>query len=146
MTTPFFAWWRMWTEAAQTSVRLWETIAASAVVIDRRMPMIDAGLRNPWTADHAELTGMVTEKVQAFTLAGQSLAHDMHAMQALWARVMLDALSAGTTRTPPTARRMTANTGRAMRLAESTLGAGGRALKPIHATATANATRLSRRP
>ncbi len=70
MPTPIAAWWRIWTDAAQTGLRVWETMAASAVVIDQRMPVIDAGLRNPWTADHVELTAMVTEKAQAFAKAG----------------------------------------------------------------------------
>ncbi|KQN79953.1 hypothetical protein [Sphingomonas sp. Leaf62] len=142
MTMPMTLWWQMWTDAAQTSLRLWETMAASAVVIDRRMPMIDAGLRNPWTADHVELTGMVTEKTQAFSKAGDSLAKDMAAMQGLWMQVMQDAWSLGTAGRMPSARRIAAGQDRAMRLTAGVIGAGGRALTPIHAKATANAKRL----
>lgn len=142
MTTPMTTWWQIWTDGAKTGLRLWETMAASAVVIDRRMPMIDAGMRNPWTADHVELTGMVTEKAQAFAKAGDSLAHDMAAMQKLWMQTMQDAWSIGTAGHMPSAGRMAAGNDRAMRLAAGMLGAGGRALTPIHAKATANAKRL----
>ncbi|MDJ0276391.1 hypothetical protein QLH51_06215 [Sphingomonas sp. 2R-10] len=143
MTTPMTAWWQIWTDSARTGLRLWETMAASAVVIDRRMPMIDAGMRNPWTADHVELTGMVTEKAQAFARAGDSMAHDMAAMQRLWMQVVQDAWSIGTAGRVPSPTRIAAGNDRAMRLAAGMIGAGGRALNPIHATATANAKRLS---
>ncbi|WP_294328559.1 hypothetical protein [uncultured Sphingomonas sp.] len=142
MPTPMTAWWQIWTDAARTGLQLWETLAASAVVIDRRMPMIDAGMRNPWTADHVELTGMVTEKATAFAKAGDSLAHDMSAMQGLWFQAMLDAWLLGTAGPMPSAKRVAASNDRAMRLAAGMIGAGGRALTPIHAKATANAKRL----
>ncbi|KQM85453.1 hypothetical protein ASE67_13675 [Sphingomonas sp. Leaf23] len=145
MQTPMTAWWQIWTDAARTGLQFWETMAASAVVIDRRMPMIDAGMRNPWTADHVELTGMVTEKATAFAKAGDSLAHDMAAMQTLWLQVMQDAWSIGTAGRMPTAGKMAAGSDRAMRLAAGMIGAGGRALTPIHAKATANAKRLGTR-
>lgn len=144
MPTPMTQWWQIWTDAAQTSLRLWETMAASAVVIDRRMPMIDAGMRNPWTADHVELTGMVTEKAQAFAKAGDSLARDMAAMQGMWMQVMQDAMALSTAGRLPSARRIAAGQDRALRLTADMLGAGGRALTPIHAKATANAKRLGR--
>ncbi len=142
MPTPMTAWWQIWTDAARTGLQFWETMAASAVVIDRRMPMIDAGMRNPWTADHVELTGMVTEKAQAFAKAGDSLAHDMAAMQTLWLQVMQDAWSIGIAGRIPSPARVAAGSDRAMRLAAGMIGAGGRALTPIHAKATANAKRL----
>lgn len=142
MPTPMTAWWQIWTDAARTGLQFWETMAASAVVIDRRMPMIDAGMRNPWTADHVELTGMVTEKATAFAKAGDSLAHDMAAMQTLWFQVMQDAWSIGTAGRLPSAGKIAAGNDRAMRLAAGMIGAGGRALTPIHAKATANAKRL----
>lgn len=142
MPTPMMAWWQIWTDAARTGLQLWETVAASAVVIDRRMPMIDAGLRNPWTADHVELTGMVTEKTTAFAKAGDSLAHDMTAMQGLWFQAMQDAWSLGAAGRIPSAKRIAASNDRTMRLAAGMIGAGGRALTPIHAKATANARRL----
>ena len=142
MPTPMTAWWQIWTDAARTGLQFWETIAASAVVIDRRMPMIDAGMRNPFTADHVELTGMVTEKAQAFAKAGDSLAHDMAAMQSLWVQAMQDAWSLGTAGRIPSATRVAASGDRAMQLAAGMIGASGRALTPIHAKATANARRL----
>ena len=142
MPTPMTAWWQMWTDAARTGLQFWETMAASAVVIDRRMPMIDAGMRNPFTADHVELTGMVTEKAQAFAKAGDSLAHDMAAMQTRWVQAMQDAWSLGTAGRIPSATRVAASGDRAMQLAAGMIGAGGRALTPIHAKATANARRL----
>ncbi len=145
MTTPMLSWWRIWTDAARTGLKLWETMAASAVVIDRRLPLIDAGLRNPFTADHVELTGMVTEKAQAFAHAGDSLAKDMAAMQGLWLQAMQDAWAIGSGGRMPSAGQMAARGNRALRATEDMLGAGGRALTPIHAKATANAKRLGNR-
>jgi len=136
------SWLQIWSDAARTGLRFWETMAASAVVIDRRMPMIDAGMRNPFTADHVELTGMVTEKAHAFAKAGDSLAKDMAAMQGLWFQTWQDAWSLGTSGRLPSPRQMAARSDRAMRLTENMIGAGGRALAPIHAKATANARRL----
>ncbi len=144
-TTPMLAWWQIWADAAQTGLRVWETMAASAVVIDKRMPMIDAGMRNPFTADHVELSGMVTEKAQAFAKAGESLAHDMAAMQGLWMQTMQDLWQAGTSHSLPSTRQMAARSDRALRLTDSMIGATGRALAPIHAKATANAKRLGKR-
>jgi hypothetical protein len=145
MAAPMTTWLTLWSDAARTGMRMWETMAASAVVIDKRMPMIDAGMRNPWTADHVELTGMVTEKAQAFAKAGESLTKDMAAMQGLWLQVMQDMMAAGSSRRLPSATSMKAGGDRAMRLADSAIGAGGRALAPIHAKATANARRLGKR-
>ena len=142
MPTPMTAWWQIWTDAARTGLQFWETLAASARDIAHRMPMIDAGMRNPWTADHVELTGMVTEKATAFAKAGDSLAADMAAMQGLWFQAMQDAWSLGTAGRLPSAKRVAASNDRAMRLAAGMIGAGGRALTPIHAKATANAKRL----
>lgn len=49
-----------------TAVRLasdWvETMTIARTVIDARMPMIAAAWTNPFTANHSELTRMVTEK------------------------------------------------------------------------------------
>ena len=52
-----------------TAVRLasdWvETMTIARTVIDARMPMIAAAWTNPFTANHSELTRMVTEKKRA---------------------------------------------------------------------------------
>ncbi|WP_430636158.1 hypothetical protein [Sphingomonas hankookensis] len=71
-----------------------------------------------------------------------SLAHDMTAMQGLWLQAMQDTWSITAAGRVPSPTRIAAGNDRAMRLAAGMIGAGGRALTPIHAKATANAKRL----
>lgn len=60
-----------------TAVRLasdWTEMMTSArSVVDARVPMIAAAWANPFTADHRELTRMVTEKTSAFGQSQRSI-------------------------------------------------------------------------
>ena len=49
-----------------------ETMLGAQRVVAARMPTIAAAARNPWTADHAELGRMVTEKVHAAGLSSRA--------------------------------------------------------------------------
>jgi len=137
-----------WTDAWKLGSSLWanglalqETALASAGVIQHRSGVIDAAMRNPLDADATELSRMVTEKVVAFTQAGQAVATGWFALQAdllAQGQDMMRVAAGGTT-----ARAAAGRIGkRATRIALKTSKAGGRALKPVHATATANKRRL----
>lgn len=123
-----FFWWDAWVEGWTTAVRFAETITATPVVVNRRLLLIEAAMRNPSVADHVELCTMVSEKVEAWSLAAMSLAQDYQAIQAALLQPSRSVLGAS------------AASIRAGRLASS---AAGRALAPIHQRAIANAKRLS---
>ena len=70
--------WAIWMwplKAAQLGNDLLETASRAHSVISARLPMIEEAMRSPWTADHQELSRMVTEKVSAFGASGRATAH-----------------------------------------------------------------------
>ena len=69
--------WALWTwplKAAQLGSDLMETVSGAHSVIATRLPMIEEAMRDPWSADHQELSRMVTEKVAAFGASGRAAA------------------------------------------------------------------------
>ena len=118
-----------------------ETMDAAQAVISRRTETIAAATRNPLKADVAELGLMVSEKSKAFAKAGKSLASD-------WQRMQRELMALGTmwVNGPLLPGKAMAMLARSQRLNEHALASGIRALKPIHATATANKRRLGKRP
>ena len=137
-----FALWTNWLRAGRL---VGETIEASQTVIARRGETIADAARDPFTADHAELTRMVTEKGAAFAKAGTSMAGDWAAMQAdLSAQVRaMSALWLGGRL--PSAAAAGAMLDRSARINQRALASGVKALRPIHATATANQRRLKKK-
>jgi len=127
--SPFF-WFDMCMEGCTTTLRLFETMAAVPAVINARIPMIGAAACNPLTGDWPELYKMVAEKVDAFTQAGLSITRDMQAIQAEMMKSTRSARSAAAS---------------SARIGHHAIGAAGRALAPVHAAATGNATRLQGR-
>lgn len=149
MTTlsPFDFWaglWRSGMEAAQTGLRMTEMLAASAEVVESRCGTAAAALRDPLHGDYRELARMVPEKVEAFARAGTSVWHDLAALQASslagWSHAA-GLLASG--------RFWSAQDGMALwnrsgEMVSRSMGMSGRALVPVHRTATANARRLRR--
>ena len=137
MPSPWDLWRANWTNAA----RLGETMLAANVVVASRMATIAAAVHDPLAADGAELSRMVTEKLDAFGQAGASLARDAGAMGAdmVSAAYVLGALSTGGFGAVEHGRRWSSSIARATHRA---MGAPGRALAPVHARATDNAERL----
>tara|TARA_R110000868_G_scaffold411785_1_gene710617 strand:- start:107306 stop:107749 length:444 start_codon:yes stop_codon:yes gene_type:complete len=65
----------LWTwpfQVMQANIALAETAMGIPTILAARLPMIGAAMFNPWTANHRELTLMVSEKTKAF---GQSHRH-----------------------------------------------------------------------
>ena len=133
MNNPF-ALWSSWLDAGQM---VGETIDAAQAVISSRSETIAAATRNPLKADVTELGLMVSEKNKAFAKASKSLASD-------WQRMQRDLMTLGTMWIdgPLLPGKAMAMMARSQRLNEQALASGIRALKPIHATATANQRRL----
>jgi hypothetical protein len=139
-----------WTDAWKLGASMWanslalqETAIASQSVIDHRSKTIDAAVRNPLTADLVELNRMMPEKITAFGKAGSSLLADWIDMQGdLMAQSRDMASLFGTW--PPSGAAIERIGKRGSKLAVKMSTAGGRALKPVHATATSNQRRLGK--
>lgn len=146
--SPFDMWTRMMNaglDMAATGQRMNETMIAAGSVVRHRGQTIDAAMRNPLTADHAELGLMMSEKAEAFTSAGTSMATDMMKIQMdMFAQASAVVAMMATGR-PPSTRAAGMMAKRSERIMTRAMGSGGRALAPIHAKATANAKRLAKR-
>ncbi len=145
--TTFDFWagmWRSGVAMAETGIKLAETMQASGAVVDSRSRTMAAASRDPLNADYVELAKMVPEKVEAFSKAGMSAMADLHEIQsqalAHWQQVVGIALS-GRMASPEQLGEMAS---RSSRMFERAARAGGRALAPVHLSATGNARRLSR--
>lgn len=148
MISPFDLWttmWINWSAMARTGIQMAETLQASQQVIDRRTRKMADATRDPWRGDYGELGRMVPEKMSAFSKAGLSAFDDMQAIGsaaiANWQQMMglmLDQRGISMTDMATMSKRATG-------MAERAGAAPGKALKPIHSTATGNARRLSRK-
>lgn len=128
----------------EAGMKFSEMMLASQRVIGTRLDLINAALRSPLEGDYAEFGRMVPEKMAAFSASGIALSDDWRKAQAdlfdqwrEWLTLMTGV---------PTAGRLSAfgerSTRRGARAMVRSMSAGGRALKPVHKTATANARRL----
>ncbi len=133
--------WKLGASLYANGIALHETAVAAHGVIGLRSKTIGAALHDPRTADVAELNRMVPEKLAAFGEAGNAIAAD-------WLDIQADLLAqggdmamllAGWPSSPAALQRIAR---RGSKLAVKMSTAGGRALKPVHATATANHRRL----
>lgn len=152
MIDPFTAWMRMAEASASiatSALRLSETMTASQTVIDKRTTLMQSAMTNPLSADHAELGRMVPEKVVAFFAAGNAMMAGWFAWNdAVLAEARHVGRLAARGRTPSPLDWMTLwSRGAAFGVAAAERGAkvGASALAPVHAKATSNARRLSRR-
>jgi hypothetical protein len=133
--------WRIGAALWQSGFALGETAIASHAVIGHRSRTIDAAMRDPARADVAELSRMMPEKMSAFGEAGSAMLGDWFGFQRDLLAQGSDLAALMTGAVPVRAR--TERIGRrASRMALRAATAGGRALAPIHATATANQRRL----
>lgn len=145
--TPFDFWagmWRSGVALADTGIKFAETIHASSAVVDSRSRTMAAASRDPLNGDYVELGRMVPEKVEAFAQAGMSAMSDLQAIQAQalanWQQLIGITLSGRMASAAQLGELAT----RSSRMFERAAGAGGKALAPVHRSATDNARRLSR--
>lgn len=142
-------WMSPWTfghSMWRNAVAMQETAAASDAVIRHRSASLDTAMRNPLNADVAELGKMVTEKMQAFSQSGLSMTNDIMSLQSDCFAQMRDLTAVAMSGRPPSAKVIGRMGRRSSRILLKMTKAGGRALAPIHATATANQRRLGRKP
>ena len=131
----------------EAGMKFSEMMVASHSVIGTRTRLIHAAARDPLSADSAELGRMVPEKVAAFTRSGAALAREWRKAQA----EIFDQWSefGAFLSDVPTVGRISdfhsRSSQRGARAIERSMGAGGRALAPVHRTATVNARRLQRK-
>lgn len=145
-TNPFDFWSRALRTGAsltQTGLRLVETMRASSAVVERRSQNIATASRDPFGADYAELGRMMPEKVAAFSRAGLSIFGDARAIQSNALANMHQAMTIALNGRMPTAAELDVMQRRSQRMIERAALAGGKALAPIHRTATGNARRLA---
>lgn len=136
--SPIVLWWDAACAGYNLMARAAETMIASAEVIAHRTSTIQAAYRNPSDADYPELARMVAEKTDAFTRANLMLMRDLGDANAdLVAAMLRLGLGQGIS--------CEALAGQGARLSRRTNRIAERALRPIHARATANARRLSRK-
>jgi hypothetical protein len=135
-----------WQDIATTGRRIAEIASASGDVIGSRSATIIEAVASPATADHAELTRMVTEKVSAFSQSGSAMMRSGLEMQADYLRHAhyLSAMMLGGR--PPQTSTLIELSSRSSTYALDALEAwarlGSEATKPIHRTVTANTRRL----
>jgi hypothetical protein len=154
LANPFLAWTTFALKSAEMST-------AAAQVIAMRVGRMMAAGANPTAADRREMVRMGAEKVDAFSRAGAALAAGMtpnamavgvRAVEA-WAAMLGAGASLATAGTlPQAARRQRALVNAVARHAPAARQGSKAAatiahavLAPVHAKATANAKRLSRR-
>jgi hypothetical protein len=153
---PFLLWGTLGLKAMEMSV------SAAQVIAIRTMRMAAAGL-NPTAADRRENARMVSEKVDAFSRAGQALSFGTAPLLAGMAsqafRAGLDVMTAATrlaaSRTIPETlagqRRLADAVARGASAtphgtaSKATARLAHRALAPVHGKATANARRLAKK-
>ena len=140
-----------WTDAWKLSSAMWanslalqETAFAAQSVIRERSKTIDQALRDPLRADVVELGRIVPEKLAAFGEAGSAMTKDWIDMQADLMAQGRDAMLLFTS-WPPSPAALDRMSRRGSRLAAKMGAAGGRALAPVHAAATANHRRLGKK-
>ena len=140
----------MWSsEMLRLSASLWrytlmltETAVASESVIRRRSKVINGALRDPATADVAELCLMISEKAWAFSQAITSLMSDLAAMQLRLCAEIPTVLVHGASGSRPSTKSVARSTKKISQLPSDLVAASTRALTPIHTAATANRRRL----
>ncbi|MFK4875302.1 hypothetical protein [Novosphingobium sp. ZW T3_23] len=137
------AFW-MWPQIAVKLASDWmETMTSAQSVISARMPLIAAAWADPQSANHRELTRMVTEKSAVF---GQSQRAISSAQDKIWQASEANAhalgrLSGGGWLGMGEWARMFE---RNLEIASTLASLPTAALAPVHAKATANARRLRR--
>lgn len=120
-----------------------ETMTSAAHVVDTRMPMIAAAWLSPLTANHTELSRMVSEKTDAFGRSGRSITAAQGSIRRASkanARA-LGKLSGGQFLG---FSEWTGIFERNLEIAATLLAMPTNALAPVHGRATANSRRLGR--
>ena len=134
----------LWADMLKAGQMVGETLDASQSVIASRSETIAEATRNPFEADHGELNRMVAEKSSAFAKSGAIMASDWTKMSGEMVAQAQALSSLWMSGRPPSFGAAHAIAARSQRIGTRALSSGVRALRPIHATATANKRRLTK--
>lgn len=130
-------------EAAKAATHIYEVAVATQSVLAARLPILSGAMSDPLTADHRELSLMLSEKVDAFGRSQRSVAQANEKIRRTAERNARDLghLAGGGLLGP----------GDWMKMAERNIALGAallalpmEALAPVHKGVTANARRLDR--
>lgn len=132
----------MFARSARMMVATGETVTASAQVVGARMPIIEAAMTNPLSANLPELWLMGSEKADAFSQAQRAYWANFSSLtqsvQAYW----MDAMNMAIQGKPMGVSDMSKLNDRSVAITRNAIGTGEKMLKPYHRTTTANAKRL----
>ncbi|MEO5866001.1 MAG: hypothetical protein ABIS14_07715 [Sphingomonas sp.] len=152
MIGPFAYWTRVmsgWQTVSETGTQLAETTEASQQVIAARANTIRDAVTSPLTADYAELSRMVPEKIAAFSIAGSAVVDAWFTMQAEHAAQAKRVGAMMLRGRPPTLSEVSVLASQssmyALRVFEKGARGGRDALAPVRKAAGANAKRLGKR-
>ena len=152
MTSPYTYWSRIisgWRTVGDTGSQIVETAQASREVIAARTDDMREAVTSPLTADYAELTRMVPEKVAAFSMAHTAAVDAWFAIQAEHIAQVQRVGAMMLRGRPPTLNELnilSSQSGEyALRVFEQGARGGRNALAPLKKTAGANARRLAKR-
>lgn len=123
-------------------LRLGETMSASHKVVEHRSGLINDAARTPFEGNYAELGRMVPEKLSAFTKAGSTWMESCFELQRQCMAQASDASRFVASGGAHPAAFLSRAADRSNRIAVTAMGAGAKALAPVHRTATGNARRL----
>ena len=151
MIDPFTFWFRTVSAALDmmaTAQRGTEMLDASHHVMAKRTAMMNDAARSPLHGNYAELNRMVPEKIEAFGKASTAMAGDWWAMQSELIAQFRHAAAMATKGRLPTFSELTGFSSRnamlSLRIFEHASAMGDKGMRPLHASAMANARRLKR--
>ncbi|WP_041392058.1 hypothetical protein [Sphingobium sp. SYK-6] len=134
----------LWLDMVRTGMDIAQTISGTQNVVMARLPVIAAAFHSPLTADHRELSLMVSEKVDAFGKASVARARDDASIRDAWSANARDMgrLAGGAMLGPQDWLAIMNRNTAAM---TSWFAIPAKVLAPYHKAVTANDRRLARR-
>lgn len=135
-------------DLAEASAKTSEMAMAANTVIGERIVLMAKAALDPLTADYAEFSRMLAEKVAAAQQAGVALVDEWWALRRDFGEYMTYVARSMTSGWPPTSRDvaelMERTSFQGTRMAATAIGTVSVVLVPFHECATSNARRLSR--
>ena len=147
ISSPLSVWLELWESSAKAfgvGFRFAEMAQAAGEVIRSRSETIGSAVRDPLNGDYRELGRMVPEKLIAFNRAGGSIIDDLNAIQANAQANWSHGVSLMLSGRPPSAADAAAMWTRSSAVLSRSVSMAGKAMDPVHRTATGNARRLRR--
>ncbi|MEP7350251.1 MAG: hypothetical protein ABI668_09925 [Sphingorhabdus sp.] len=132
----------LFTQAASMWFTTSETVTASARVVGARMPIIEAAILDPLSADLPEISMMASEKMVAFSQAQRAYWSAFGSLTQMVQAHYLDIMGMTLKARPVGLQEIYRLNDRSKTIVQVAAGAGEKVLKPYHRKVTANAKRL----